>query len=390
MCDFGRALLNALAETFGRCSDLPNYLQTCYNAVVRGFTVIPASFLKLDVSHLIAISKWKCLKTKVAAARRLYLRYVSQAYQMYDFDTLTYFIESMVAVSLSEFIGNTYDGVPVPVEICLQALNKTIQGITLEEENERAEKNNEDEDSESDDPEDDSIASDWNTWTNTIYSRAQEIGNKSKTGSIINACFNPDFARRLKKQLLPYLPLWTGIMRPHFGKGSKIATSSSVEAEFTDLKHRAFKNQLPMRIDKFVLQHLEHLDGKIKLASNEGDLPSIDKRNLKSTVIVNEDNSQSVNESFQVSGEVSSVENLLDISDKKPAHEMKYTECHKEDIGNNNSRTSPINDKELESAESSNKNISNTLNDEIDKCMSCKRFDNHILHGQERYQIEYS
>jgi len=86
-------------------------------------------------------------------------------------------------------------------------------------------------------------------------------------------------------------------MRPHFGKASKIATSS-VKAEFTDLKHRTFKNQLPMRIDKFILQHLEHLDGKIKLASNEGDLPSIDKRNLKSTAIINEDNAESVNKSF--------------------------------------------------------------------------------------------
>jgi len=42
---------------------------------------------------------------------------------------------------------------------------------------------------------------------------------------------------------------------------------------------------------------------------------------------------------------------------------MKYTECHNEiDIGSDNSRTSPISDKELESAENSNKNISNSLN----------------------------
>lgn len=180
---------------------------------------------------------------------------------MHDFETLTYFIKSMLAVSLSEFIGNTHDGIAVPAEICMQVLNKTIQGVTLEGENERTEKGNEDEDSESDDPENDSITSDWNTWTDTIYSKAQEI-NKSKTGRIINTCFNPDFAHRLKKHLLPYLPLWTGIMRLHFGKGSKIATSSSVEAEFTDLKHRAFKNQLPMRIGKFILQHLKHLEAK--------------------------------------------------------------------------------------------------------------------------------
>lgn len=131
---------------------------------------------------------------------------------MYDFETLTYFIESMLAVSLSEFIGNTHDGIAVPAEIYMQVLNKIIQGVTLERENEHAEKGNEDEDNKNNDPENDSIASDWNTWTNMIYSKAQEISNKSKTGSIINVCFNPDFAHRLKKQLLPYLSLWTDIM----------------------------------------------------------------------------------------------------------------------------------------------------------------------------------
>lgn len=45
---------------------------------------------------------------------------------------------------------------------------------------------------------------------------------------------------------------------------------------------------------------------------------------------------------------------------------MKYTECHNEiDIGSDNSRTSPISEKELASAENSNKNISNSLNDMI-------------------------
>lgn len=198
----------------------------------------------------------------------------------------------------------------------MRTLNNTIQEVTLEEENKIPEEESEDLDSDNNDPENDSIASDWNTWTNMIYSKAQEISDKSKTGTIIHACFNPDFARHLKK-LLPYLSLWTGIMRPHFGKGSKIATSSSVEAEFIDLKNHAFKNQLPIKIDKFVLQHLEHLDGKIKLASNEIDLPSTQEKNVEGITIVIENSSQSVCKSFQES-EVNSAASLLDIScDKK-------------------------------------------------------------------------
>lgn len=73
-CDFGRAIVNAVSEIFGRCSDLPDYLQKCYNVVVAGSTVMPATYIRLDVSHFIAmVSRWKCLKTKVYAARRLYV-----------------------------------------------------------------------------------------------------------------------------------------------------------------------------------------------------------------------------------------------------------------------------------------------------------------------------
>ena len=46
-----------------------------------------------------------------------------------------------------------------------------------------------------------------------------------------------------------------------------------------------------MRINKFVFQHFDYLDGKIKLASNEYDLPTKNK-NLKSRIITQEDKSK--------------------------------------------------------------------------------------------------
>lgn len=61
-------------------------------------------------------------------------------------------------------------------------------------------------------------------------------------------------------------------MRPYFKRSSEIATSSSVEAEFGDLKNRGFEGKLPIRIDKFVFQHLDLLDAKTTLISNEKDI----------------------------------------------------------------------------------------------------------------------
>lgn len=285
-CDFGRAILNAVAEIFGRCSDLPAYLQKCYNVVVSSTSNdLPATYIRLDVSHLIAmVSRWKCLKTKVLAARRLYLRCIAQAYQMSDFKTLSYFLESILAVALSEYLGTTKNDIVVPAQIRMEVLDRTIEGVAFTDLNADDNEAIQDKDNASDNDILEDDTSDWKTWTNTIYATAQDIGNKSKEGTIINACFNPDFALRLKKQLIPYLPLWTGIMRLHFGIGSTIATSSSVESEFNDLKNRAFKNQLPMRIDKFVFQHLDHLESKLILASHESDLSFNDDITEKSVL----------------------------------------------------------------------------------------------------------
>ncbi|TGZ47630.1 hypothetical protein DBV15_13001, partial [Temnothorax longispinosus] len=350
VCDFGRALINAVAEVFGRCNNMRDYLQKCYDAVVQGSRVIPVSYIRLDVSHFIfMVSRWKCFDRKISAARNFYIRCISQAYQMQDFETLTYFIESILAVSLSESIGNTSDGVPVPAEIRIQALNKTIQGVPFKDIEDNVEESNED--SESSDAEDD-IDTDWQMWANTLYRNAENISRKSRNGSVINACFNPDFANCLKKQLIPYLPLWTGIMRCHFEESSIIATFSSVESEFNDLKRRAFDIKLPMRIDKFVLLHLDHLDGKVKLASNEQDLPLIEKRDLKGRKITNKDKSESRIQSSRESEFSFAASGLETTSDYEPHRSTENTQHDNGiDIPHNDSETPQIGNEEQKSTE---------------------------------------
>lgn len=80
---------------------------------------------------------------------------------MQDFETLTYFIESVLAVSLSEMIGNTSNGVPVPAELRIQVLNKSIKGVSLKEIENNVEEFNNDKVSETSDAEDDGIDTDW-------------------------------------------------------------------------------------------------------------------------------------------------------------------------------------------------------------------------------------
>lgn len=48
-------------------------------------------------------------------------------------------------------------------------------------------------------------------------------------------------------------------MIPFFKVGSTIATSSSIESEFANIKGRVFKNELPLRIDTFIIHHLDYM-----------------------------------------------------------------------------------------------------------------------------------
>lgn len=111
-------------------------------------------------------------------------------------------------------------------------------------------------------------------------------------------------------------------MRCHFEKSSLIATSSSVESEFNDLKRRAFDIKLPMRIDKFVLQHLDYLDDKVKLASNERDL-SMEERDLKGT---NKDKSESRIQSSRESEFNFAANGLKTTSDYEPLKSIENTQ----------------------------------------------------------------
>jgi len=75
VCDCSRALLNAIADVFGKSNDLRDYLNKCYDTVVRGSPSIPMTFIRLDVSHFVKmVSRWKCLNAMITATRRFYIR----------------------------------------------------------------------------------------------------------------------------------------------------------------------------------------------------------------------------------------------------------------------------------------------------------------------------
>ncbi|EFN79297.1 hypothetical protein EAI_06947 [Harpegnathos saltator] len=102
-----------------------------------------------------------------------------------------------------------------------------------------------------------------------------------------------------------------------------------------------------MRIDKFVLQHLDYLDGKVKLVSNERDL-SMEERDLKDT---NKDTSESRIQSSREC-EFNFAANGLETSDYEPLKSTENTQHDNGiDIPHDNSEISQIGHEEKKSTE---------------------------------------
>ncbi|KAK9719377.1 hypothetical protein QE152_g22710 [Popillia japonica] len=95
----------------------------------------------------------------------------------------------------------------------------------------------------------------------------QSCKGNIKEGNRDNAQYLEELVLPLKK-LITYLPLWSNVMHRYFLGACTYPNSASVESNFKTLKKCFFSDtQLPMRLDRFIFDHIKHLDGSIKLAS---------------------------------------------------------------------------------------------------------------------------
>ncbi|KOB65684.1 Uncharacterized protein OBRU01_22372 [Operophtera brumata] len=171
--------------------------------------------------------------------------------------------KSVHVVALSTCIGSEPSGKLLPSVHRLNFLNSKIKGIDLNNDDDNEDADQSDEEArnmnngeckivaEQNAAECESEITGWKSWRDKLYDAAVKIAYQSSNGDTINTCYNLDFAKRLRRYLLPYAPMWTAVMVPVFKRSSVTATSAAVEAEFADLKHREFRGEISMRIDWF-------------------------------------------------------------------------------------------------------------------------------------------
>lgn len=208
VCDFSLALLSGISIAFAHKRDLRDYMQACYDVIIKKSQTLPDIFIRLDVSHLVAIiCRWDCLKRHpLSKVRQFYIRIICQAYKMETLYELEQFFEAVLIVAMSPSIGQNLQS-----QIKYDYVSNIIKGTFSDEGFKSDEEtcNNEDIiDLEN------NCYTGWLEWSKEIYEKATVTAD-CENGDNVNAFYSIEVANKIKK-LMCYVPIWTGILLPFF------------------------------------------------------------------------------------------------------------------------------------------------------------------------------
>lgn len=226
VCDFSQALLASVSKVFADKRNLREYMQSCYDILKGNSIILPSTYIRLDISHIVAIvCRWDCLRNhSLVKVRQFFIRSVCHVYKMQSLQQLEHFIECILTVALSQTLGSSFER-ELQSQISFNFVNDVIKGNAdfPEPEDQNAIIDEIDLNTE--------CCTGWIEWSQAIYNRATINAEICKQGDTLNACFSVDVAEKIRKMLY-YTPILTSIMLPFFKTGGVIATSSSVETEF--------------------------------------------------------------------------------------------------------------------------------------------------------------
>lgn len=208
------------------------------------------------------IARWKCLRGKNPQVRQFFLTSLGHVYMLTDLMTIEKTLMSIMVVALSEHVGSEYAS-----QSYLENVDNVIRGIPEVDDDYT---HNDDEDTEELAHQRATIfegpicnQNPWIDWAKKIYDNAEAVANETRNKKLSNVNpFNIPKASKMLKEIMYYLPLWTGIMYPPISLDIEIRSSAAVEGQFSKIKNTAF-DPVPLRVDKFVLLHLEWLVGEL-------------------------------------------------------------------------------------------------------------------------------
>lgn len=270
--DFDKAIIGGLAIAYAKKSSLKEYLSCCLEFLEKRIPEAPPCILRLDICHFInIIAKWKCYRGTPFGAKSMCIRAMAVLRRQGSLEALKKVAEHifLLVLSRSSAIGGLADNARLNLTRLIRGIPNTDLTKTKAAMDTEADIGTDDE---SEDELENRLRSKrdellnstedfpkntWE-WTTRIYEAcvAKVKNEQFDDSGNVNGFHNAKFAKNLKN-LLPYFPLFSEIMRVACGKGSENATSAAVESEINDIKNHVMKNvRLPLRADRFVAMHV--------------------------------------------------------------------------------------------------------------------------------------
>lgn len=272
VCDFSMALLGAIVQAFTGYATLKHYLRQCSLILHELSNTVPMCYVRIDVAHFIKmICRWKCFaQEKHRTVKDFYVRCAAILMQCEDFADFMQIVTAVFWCSLSETDGVDENEKPVQSETSREWLVKKISKADVRVPDEiiqTCHEVNEDCNLDVLDNVDNTLPEINETYLNIEQDAAARGG-----GNRVSCFYLPEFAKALKK-LCMSAAVWSAVMLSTYSENqhseiSNTASSAGVESYFRDVKTLLFKsNELPLRVDEFVLRHITVARGGIKIAT---------------------------------------------------------------------------------------------------------------------------
>lgn len=262
--DMSIALISACVRTFTPYNSLANYLDFCYSYLItHDHHKHPSNnlrcYLRTDVAHVIRIiCGWHCLKSALRRSRHFYKRCMGQLIQARNIKDVRVITRNIFTVALNETDGFVQNKL-TPCSVSKNFLRNLIGNEDNTDEDDEGEFDTDNIEMEAEELENNNFIQ----WGHSIR---LEVEAEICKGNEDNCQYLPDIVTKII-QFLKYLPLWSHVMSTAFPHSQPTTSSAVVESSFNDIKHRLFSNfVLPIRVDEFIVHHINGLEGTIKLA----------------------------------------------------------------------------------------------------------------------------
>lgn len=259
-CIESHSLLMASVQAFTQFETTVDYLQRCHS-ILEGadHLQIPTCFIREDVSGFVNnLERSPIFNSERCKVKKFYLNAINLLLKIDDFDEIKKIIEDILIMVYTEFES-------IETEMSRKGLNLLFEIHSIENICSEIIRDNNGEDD---------VFEIFNTenkhtsnWFQVIKNKVLNL-NHDRDEQKDNFLYFPKFLPYVESVIYK-VPTWGAVMKKYFNSPNLNISSSKCDFEFKFVKRNSFKDFEPTSVDKFLLQHVRDIIGKMILVVPE-------------------------------------------------------------------------------------------------------------------------